>query len=174
MVLRPARPAYGLVAPDVRPAWLNAYQKFGDEWTSITLAYGQWRDPAGPYLEVMTTVTDRAVLVSLGLPEDQPGYPDEDSLRHAFLSELARHGERPGAIAATACLLPAGDALLLRHEPVWAACLRPGADPAAAAVAVTICGRGVAADAVRLGPVTDLRPLAAGHLAEFPPPPVPG
>jgi hypothetical protein len=38
LVLRPARPADGLAAPDVRPAWLNAYQKFGDEWTSITLA----------------------------------------------------------------------------------------------------------------------------------------
>ena len=45
--------------------------------------------------------------------------------------------------------------------------------PAAAAVAVTICGRGVAPDAVRLGPVTDLRPLAAANLAEFPPPPYP-
>ena len=118
----------GLVAPDVRPAWLNSYQKFGDEWTSITLAYGQWREP-GPYLEVMTTVTDRAVLVSLGLPADQPDYPDEDSLRDAFRSELARHGQRGGTIAVTACLLPAGEALLLRHQAVWAACLRPGAGP---------------------------------------------
>jgi hypothetical protein len=118
----------------------------------------------------MTTVTDRAVLVSLGLPENQPDYPDEDSLWHAFRSELARHGERPGAAAATACLLPAGEALLLRHQAVWVACLRPGAGPQAAAVAVTISGRGVAPDAVRLGAVTDLRPLAAANLAEFPPP----
>jgi hypothetical protein len=54
--------------------------------------------------------------------------------------------------------LSAGPALVCRSGIVWAARLRP-ADPAAGGVVVTIVGRGVEPESVRLQSVADLRPM---------------
>ena len=49
---RPAFGVYGLAAPPLRPIALAEAGRVDGEWETITLAYGDWADPAGPFVTV--------------------------------------------------------------------------------------------------------------------------
>ncbi|HEY5986359.1 MAG TPA: hypothetical protein VIV12_08290 [Streptosporangiaceae bacterium] len=50
--LLPRRPfgVFGLAAPLLRPAALAEAGQVDGEWETITVAYGNWADPAGPFV----------------------------------------------------------------------------------------------------------------------------
>jgi hypothetical protein len=150
LVPRPGFGVLGLVAPVLRPAALAATGQTNGEWESVSLAYGDPTAAGGPYVSITTAsgphvVTTEAeaelsraidserdrVADHAGVDDDEPASPPE--------FERAR--------------LPFGEALICRHGTVWAA--RVAAEPG---TVVTITGRGVAPESIRLETVADLRP----------------
>ena len=175
---RPPFGVFGLAAPRLRPAVLAEAGRVDGEWETIALAYGDWADPAGPFVTVTSTAVgpDASVLDTeaelvrvidrernriadhAGVDEDEPPEPPE------YRREELRIGDRRAS------------GLVCRHGSVWAAHLREGG------VTVTVAGRGVGQGSVRLGPVADLGPYLRergemlGQLAErhrWQPPPAP-
>lgn len=171
---RPPFSVFGVAAPRLRPAILAEAGRVDGEWETVTLAYGDWADPAGPFVAVTTTATqpDASVLDAetelvrvidrernriadhAGVDENEPSWPPE------YRREELRIGDR--RISGLAC----------RHGSVWAARMREGG------VTVTVAGRGVGPGSVRL--VVDLGPylrergemlgqLAERHLQQPPP-----
>ncbi|HXC86077.1 MAG TPA: hypothetical protein VNV62_29945 [Trebonia sp.] len=150
LVPRPGFGVLGLAAPVLRPAALAATGQTNGEWESVSLAYGDPTAAGGPYVSITTAsgphvVTTEAeaelsraidserdrVADHAGVDDDEPASPPE--------FERAR--------------LPFGEALICRHGTVWAA--RVAAEPG---TVVTITGRGVAPESIRLETVADLRP----------------
>jgi hypothetical protein len=172
LVPRPPFAVLGLSAPVLRPAALAESQRVNDEWTSVTLAYGDWAGPAGPYVTVTSAAADPE---AMALASRLPGRGPETELLRAIDAERNRIAEHAGVDEEepasppryTRVRLPAGEALLGRHGAVWAARLLGTAD-----VIVTLTGRGVEPAVVRLEPAGDLRPYfearneMLGRLAE--------
>jgi hypothetical protein len=150
LVPRPGFGVLGLAAPVLRPAALAATGQTNGEWESVSLAYGDPTAAGGPYVSITTAsgphvVTTEAeaelsraidserdrVADHAGVDDDEPASPPE--------FERAR--------------LPFGEALICRHGTMWAA--RVAAEPG---TVVTITGRGVAPESIRLETVADLRP----------------
>ena len=177
LVPRPGFPIYGVAAPALTPATVTESSGVNGEWASITLAYGPWDQPAGPYVAVTTTAAD-AWAMPAGASATMLGDDDRahEALRYVVEEELARAGA-PGQSAEAETAepgweerlpvsretLPAGPALICRSGIVWAAGLLP-TDPATGVV-VSLVGRGVAAESVRLQMVQDLRPMIEARAA---------
>jgi hypothetical protein len=172
LVPRPGHPIYGLAAPALTPGAETGHSSWNGEWISVTLAFGRWDAPGGPYVEVTTEATDAGMRTQVGSPSAFGDGPEAD-LWNAVDQEQRRAAAwgRTAGTAGTGVAqagvvkrpafsrerLAAGDALVGRSGDVWAALLDP-ADPALS-VAVTIVGRGVAPESVGLQPIADLRPL---------------
>lgn len=155
MVPRPRFAVLGLSSPRLESAAIAEYQQVNGVWTSVTLGYGSWEAAAGPYLAVTTAAAEP------GLAGDDPGTPGRgllraiDAERNRLVARAGGDEEEPAEPPRYSREeLPSGNALVCRHGTVWAARL-----DVAAAVTVTITGRGVDPDEVRLEPVPDLRPL---------------
>jgi len=156
---RPPFGVFGLAAPLLRPVALAEAGRVDGVWETITLAYGDWADPAGPFVTVasaavrpgapgpgaeaeLVRVIDRErnrIADHAGVDEEEPPGPPE------YWREELRAGE--GRISGLVC----------RHGSVWVARLRTGG------VTVTVAGRGVGPGSVRLGPVADLGPYLRGR-----------
>ncbi len=172
MVPRPDFPVFGVSAPRLEPAALAAYEQVNGSWAAVTLAYGAGDAAAGPYVAVSS---GRAEPELAALTAGAPGRGPEARLLRAIDAERDRlaastgvdEDEPAGPPRYSREELPAGAALVARHGTVWAARL-----DRAAGVTVTITGRGVDPDEVRLSRVSDLRPLfearneILGRLAE--------
>jgi len=152
LVPRPRFGVFGLATPVLRPAALAAAGQVNDVWESITIAFGDWSAPAGPYVAVTTAAPASSAVGGLV----------ERELRLAVRAEGNRAAEQAGADEEppaeppryTREELPAGSAVVCRHGTVWAARLLA----TDGAVTVTITGRGVEPDSVRLETLGDLRP----------------
>jgi len=182
LVPRPGFPVYGLAAPSLTPAVVSQTTRVNGEWTLITLAYGRPEDvPGGPYVTVTTLAVspdaDKPGF-EIGMPAGRHGIGVEGELRFAVEREQDRAGSEAGdaghdgpaargpaaepAVVARETL-PDGEALVVRQGIVWAARLLPGQ----ARVAVTVAGRGVSPDSVRLEHVPSLRPLIEARSEEL-------
>jgi hypothetical protein len=161
LVPRPDFQVLGVAVPRLRPAALAEFQQVNGEWESVTVAYGDWDAPTGPYLAVATTAVradpvrrnERAALLRA-----------IDSERNRVADHAGVDDEEPaGPPRFTRSRLAFGDALTCQHGNVWAARLLTDDPPAAGItgprVSVTIIGRGITPDSVRLEPVRDLRSL---------------
>jgi hypothetical protein len=177
LMSRPPFTILGLAASVLRPASLAEYGRVNDAWSSVTLAYGDWVAPAGPHVRVTTAVA--ADDADDGAEAELLRAIDADRSRIAAVAGV--DDEEPADPPDyTRSRLPAGDALLCSHGALWAARLSGGDATAATGVTVTITGRGVDPESVRLEPVGDLRPYfearneILGQLAEhrrhIPPP----
>ncbi|HEX6520029.1 MAG TPA: hypothetical protein VF070_08445 [Streptosporangiaceae bacterium] len=159
LVPRPLFEVLELAAPSLRPVALIEAMQVREEWTGIGLAYGNWADPAGPWV----SVTSATVM------EGPPGSGAEGQLLWAIDDERNR-------LADQACLdeedpadppeywpasVPVGDGdvrgLACRHGNLVAVQLPVGA------VTVTVIGRGVDPVSVQLAVVTDLGPYENGR-----------
>jgi hypothetical protein len=187
LVPRPGFPVFGLAAPSLTPAFVSEEMKTNGEWTLIALAYGRAEDvPAGPYATVTTLAVpsgDDEPAFAVGMPTGRHGIGVEGELRFAVEREQQRGaqwaddaddggswadgsptGEAPAEpVVVGRETLPDGEALVVRQGNVWAARLLP----AAARVAVTVVGRGVSPESVRLEQVPSLRPLIEGRYSEL-------
>ena len=180
MVPRPDFPVFGVSSPRLEPAALAAYEQVNGSWTAVTLAYGAWDAAPGPYVTVKSERADPGLAAATA---GVPGRGPEAGMARAIDAERDRlaastgvdEDEPAGPPRYSREELPAGAALVARHGTVWAARLdRPVDRPVdrTAEVTVTITGRGVGPEQVRLFPVSDLRPLfearneILGRLAE--------
>ena len=177
LVPRPGFPVYGLAAPSLTPAVVAQTERTNGEWTLITLTYGRPEDaPAGPYVTVTTLAASPDADqpgFETGTPAGRHGTGMEGELRLAVEREQDRAGleaggaghDGPAAEPAVVAreTLPDGEALVVRQGIVWAARLLPGQ----ARVAVTVVGRGISPDSVRLEQVPSLRPLIEARSEEL-------
>lgn len=156
---RPPFRVFGLAEPPLRPMALAGAGQVDGVWETITLAYGKWTDPAGPFVAV-TSAAAPADAHDLGTEAELAGVIDQERDRladHAGVDEEAP--PEPPEYAHEQLLL--GDlgisGLVCRHGSLWAAWLR------AEEVSVTVTGRGVGPGSVRLDPVADLEPYLQGR-----------
>ena len=148
---------------------------------AVTLAYGAWDAAPGPYVAVRSERADPGLAAATaGVPGRGPEAGmaraiDAERDRLAASTGVRNEDEPTGPPGYSREELPAGAAMVARHGTVWAARLdRPVDRPmgGAAKVTVTITGRGVGPEQVRLFRVSDLRPLfearneILGRLAE--------
>jgi hypothetical protein len=186
LVPRPDFQVLAVAVPRLQPAALAEFQQVNGEWESVTVAYGDWEAPAGPYLAVTTTAMRADAIRPFSRGSEAELLRAIDSERNRIADHAGVDDEEPADPPRCArSRLAFGDALICQHGSVWAARLL-AADPPAAGitgprVSVTITGRGVAPDSVRLEPAGDLRPCLEarneilGRLAEHrrrQPPPV--
>ena len=175
LVPRPGHPIYGVAAPSLTPAIVTEHSSFNGEWTSITVAYGPGDAPNGPYVAVTTQATDASMTTQARSPRIIREHSPEGDLRNALdLEQLrptagadasateARQSDPPPPPVMSREAVATGTgttetALVCRSADIWAAQWKPS-DPALS-VAVTIVGRGVALEEIRLHTVTDLRPM---------------
>jgi hypothetical protein len=133
-------------------------------WTLVTLRYGAPAGTSGPLVEVTSQVTDPGVVA---VPSAVYGAGLAEELRYAAEQELGRTSPAAPAVPGPALVaretLPAGDALVCRLGDAWAARLIEHAER----VVVTLVGRDVAPESVRLTRVADLRPMLEAHVAEL-------
>jgi hypothetical protein len=165
LVPRPGFPIYGVAAPTLMPATVTETSRVNGEWASITLAYGPWDEPTGPYVAVTTTAADAWAMPPAASATTLNDVNAAEALRFVVDCELARtpapadtaeaESAEPPVISRET--LPAGPALVCRSGIVWAAGLLP-ATPGASVV-VSLVGRGVAPESVQLQTVPDLRPM---------------
>ena len=151
---RPPFTAFGLAEPRLGPGILADAGQVNGVWESIGLAYGDWAEPAGPWVTV-TTRTGRV---------DAPDREVEGDLLRAIDHDRNRIASHAGVDEDDLDVPPkysradlaVGDkgvsGLVGRQENVWAA--RVVAD----GLIVTLVGRGVDPGSVRLAPVADLAP----------------
>jgi hypothetical protein len=159
LVPRPPFRVFGLAEPPLRPMALAEAEQVNGVWETITLAYGAWADPAGPFIAV----------TSAAVPADPRDRGTEAELTRVIDDERNRltdhtgvdEEEPPGPPEYAHEQLMFGDeevtGLVGRHGSVWAASWPAGG------VSVTVAGRDVAPGAVRLGPVADLEPYLRGR-----------
>ncbi len=86
---RPGTPIYGLAAPALTSAAVTQYQLSYEQWTAVTLTYGQSDRREGPCVAVTTIAIDAATMAG---PESAPAPGDdpETELRYAVGGELNR------------------------------------------------------------------------------------
>jgi hypothetical protein len=152
-VPRPAFEVFGLAEPSLPPGALAESSRANGVWDRIGLAFGDWSEPAGPWLlitssrdpdylglgteaDLLRAIEDERDRIAgqTGVDEDEPEGPPE----YAPI-EVAAGGESLRG-------------LLGRHGNVWVARVLAGGP------AVTLVGRGIDPRSVRLAPVTDLAP----------------
>ncbi len=166
---RPPFAVFGLAEPRLLPATLAEAGRVNGEWESIGLAYGDWAEPAGPWV-LVTSTTGWA---------DAPDREVEADLLRAIDHEHNRIAAHAGVDEASYDVPPdysradlaVGDktvsGIVGRQEHVWAARVTAGG------LIVTLVGRGVEPGSLRLDPVADLAPYLQarnemlGRLAEF-------
>jgi hypothetical protein len=175
LVPRPGHPIFGLAAPGLRPVTIAQSSVVNGEWTLIRLAYGD--AGSGSCARVTTTAADGAGLVSSGaMPHPTaPGDGVLRELREAIDDLEHATARQPGSVRAGDQVtepvlerLPAGEALLLRRGPVWAArLLTDDAADGAVAVTVTVAGGNLAPRDVRLEALPGLRPVIEAQLADL-------
>jgi hypothetical protein len=159
LVPRPAFGVFGLAEPRLWPAALAEAGRVDGVWDSVGLAYGDWAEPAGPWVMVTTAAreadasgrgaeadllraidSDRDRIAShAGIDEDEPGEPPDYSR-----TDLAVGGQSVSGLVG-------------RQGNVWAARVQTGG------LTVTVVGRGVDPGSVRLDPVADLAPYLRGR-----------
>jgi hypothetical protein len=191
MVPRPDFPVSGVSSPRLEPAALAAYEQVNGSWVAVTLAYGAWDAAAGPYVAVRSERADPELVAATAGAPGASGRRPEAGLLRAIDAERDRlaastgvdEDEPAGPPRYSREELPAGAALVARHGTVWAARLDRPVDSTvdrtvgrpvdrSGEVTVTITGRGVSPEQIRLSPVSDLRPLfearneILGRLAE--------
>jgi hypothetical protein len=175
LVPRPGFPIYGVAAPTLTPATVTETSRVNGEWASITLAYGPWDEPAGPYVAVTTTAADAWAMPPAASATTLDDDNAAEALRFAVDGELARTPAPAGAAEADTAeaesaeppvasreTLPAGPALVCRSGIVWAAGLLPAAP--GTSVVISLVGRGVAPESVQLQTVPDLRPMIEAQI----------
>jgi hypothetical protein len=164
LVPQPDFGVLGLAAPVLRPAALAASGQVNGVWESISLAYGDPTAAGGPYVSVLTASGPHVATTEA-----------EAELVRAIDSERDRVADHAGvddeepasAPAFERTRLPFGEAVICRHGTVWTA--RVTVESGAV---VTVTGRGVTPESIRLEPVADLRPYVEarneiiGQLAE--------
>jgi hypothetical protein len=149
----------GLAAPQITPLALAETGRVNGSWEQITLAYGDWAAPAGPYVSVASAVRQPASLV--GAPEAALARAlDRERNRiasHAGIDE----DDPPGPLASRPAAFPVSGVpvagLVLADGAAWAARLESGE------VTVTVTGRGVAPRSVELAVVADIGPYLDGR-----------
>ena len=181
LIARPPFGIVGLAAPQLRPASLAESQQVNGAWSSVSLAYGDWAAPAGPHVKVTTAAVpadaDEGTYSGAGFDAEAELLHEIDAERSRVSGFSGVDEEEPAEPPSyTRSRLAVGDALVCSHGAIWAARLVDGD----ARVIVTITGRGVDPESVRLEPAGDLRPyfearneilgqLAARH-RQTPPP----
>ena len=132
LVPRPGWPIYGLASPALRPViigessmstYVGGVQHDQMLWEHITLCYGDTM--AGPYVKVTTTAADGAAITSVSHPAS-PLERTETRLRFALETDEVRANWSEeywagGPAEVTRERLPAGDALVVRQDGMWAA-----------------------------------------------------
>jgi hypothetical protein len=152
MVPRPDFGVLGLAAPVLRPATLTASSQMNEVWDLISLGYGDPTAADGPFVSV-TTAAGRHVVTTEAEAELLRAI---DTERNRIADDAGIDEEEPASPPEyNRALLPFGEALVCRHGAVWAA--RVLAEAGDGAV-VTVTGRGVAPESIRLSPAGDLRP----------------
>jgi len=159
LVPRPPFPVYGLLIPELGQRALAEAGQVNDAWTEISLAYGDWAAPAGPWVCVTTAAPEP------GAAHRSP----QATLLHALDQErnrIADHagvdeGEpaEPPAFSQTQIIVDgrAAAAVLCLHGGLWAARLEADGGT------VTVVGRGSDPGSVQLGLVDDLEPYLRGR-----------
>jgi hypothetical protein len=168
LIPRPPFVVFGLAEPRLRPAALADAGQVNGAWDSIGLAYGAFDEPAGPWVMVTTAVrgtgeSDRDVEADLWRAIDH----ERDRIAAQAGIDEDDPDERPDY---SRTVLAIGteevSGILGLQGNVWAVRVL------AAAVRVTVVGRGADPRAVGLEPVADLAPYLQGrserlgHLAE--------
>jgi hypothetical protein len=151
---RPPFVVFGLAEPPLRPGSLAEAGKADGVWEVIGLAYGDWAEPAGPWVTI-TTGTGRAGAPDREVEGDLLRAIDHDRNRLAAQAGVDEdEDDVPPEYSRTD--LAVGDehvsGVVGRQENVWAA--RVVVD----GLIVTLVGRGVDPGSVRLDPVADLAP----------------
>lgn len=156
---RPSFGVFGLAAPQLQPTALAEAGQVAGGWQRIGLAYGDWAEPAGPWVLVTTEAAraagpHRAVEAELlraidhernrvashaGVDEEDPAEPPDYSRTDLTVEDQRISG------------------LVCRHGNLWAARVLVSGLP------VTVLGRGLDPGSVRLGPVPDLGPYLRGR-----------
>jgi hypothetical protein len=166
---RPPFVVFGLAEPRLRPGFLAEAGQVNGVWESIGLAYGQWREPAGPWVMV-TTRTGPADAGDREVEADLLRAIDHDRNRIASQAGVDEDGLDVPPRYWPADLAVGGGSvsgLVGRQENVSAA--RVVAD----GVIVTLVVRGVDPGSVRLDPVAELGPYLQarnewlGRLGEY-------
>jgi hypothetical protein len=169
LVPRPPFVVFGLAEPRLRSPYLAEAGRVNGLWESIALAYGDWAEPAGPWVMV-TTRTGRADAGDREVEADLLRAIDDDRNRIASHAGVDEEDFDEPPDYSRADLAVGGQSvsgLVGRQENVWAA--RVTAD----GLIVTLLGRGVEPGSVRLDPVTDLGPYLLarserlGRLGEY-------
>lgn len=187
LVPRPGFPVYGLAEPSLTPAFVSETTRTNGEWTLITLTYGRPEDsPTAPFVTVTTIAVPAEAdepAFATGMPAGRYGTGVEGELRFALEQGQDRgvyqaddsdaegsgtdgsqaDGSPAGPVVVTRETLPAGEALVVTRGNTWAARLRTG-EPR---IAVTVVGRGVPPDSVRLEQVPSLRQLIEARSEEL-------
>jgi hypothetical protein len=83
---RPPFGVFGLAAPQLRPIALAEAERVDGEWETITLAYGDGADPAGPFVTVTSAV----------VRPDAPGLGTEAELLDVIDQERNRLADHAG------------------------------------------------------------------------------
>lgn len=151
---RPPFVVFGLAEPRLRPGSLAEAGQVDGVWESIGLAYGDWAEPAGPWVTV-TTRTGHAGAPDREVEGDLLRAIDHDRNRLAAQAGVDEdYFDIPAEYSRAD--LAVGDetvsGVVGRQENVWAA--RVLAD----GLIVALVGRGVDPGSVRLDPVADLAP----------------
>ena len=166
LVSRPGCPVYGLAAPRLYPVALSEVQREGRQpgqmrWTLIRLTYGD--QAAGPWV----SVTSAMMSPGAGpVPGGSRSSGAEALGRLLDALEFDQHGgeQTPDGVRASRERLPAGNALVVRDGPLWAARVLAALPPAAASVVPVLAGRGVPPADVHLEQLPDLRPVIEAQL----------
>src|SRR5712692_5768603 len=156
---RPPFGVFGLAAPPLRPGALAEAGRVDGRWDSIGLAYGDWAEPAGPWVMV-TTAAGEAAAPDGGVEAELLRAIDDERNRiasHAGVDE--DDPEEPPDYSRTDLVVGSQSVsgLVCRHGNVWAARVLAGE------LTVTVVGRGVDPGSVRLDPVADLVPYLRGR-----------
>jgi hypothetical protein len=159
LVPRPAFGVFGLAAPQLRPVALAEAGRVDGVWETIGLAYGDWAEPAGPWVTV-TTAAGAADAPGRGAEAELLRAVDDERNRiadHAGVDE--REPEQPPDYSHSVLAVGNGsvDGLVCGHGNLWAARLLVGE------LTLTVVGRGVDHGSVRLGAVRDLAPYLQGR-----------
>ena len=159
LVPRPGHPIYGLAAPPLTPAAVSETNRSNGRWTSITLTYGRSADaPDGPCVTVTTAAVDPG---PGGMLIQRRAQGVEAELRLAV--QRGSGGDcRDEPAAGGRKTLPFGEVLMVRRGTEWAARLL-ASEPS---VVVTVVGRDVSPESVRLEQLASLRPIIEAHSAE--------
>ena len=155
LVPRPGFGVLGLASPVLRPAALAAYSQVNEVWESISLAYGDPAAADGPHVTVTTAAGPHVV----NIEAEAELLRAIDGERNRVTDHAGVDEEEPASPPEySRARLPFGEALICRHGAVWAARVPAAETEPDPDVVVTLIGRGVTPESIRLAPAGDLRP----------------